>query len=134
MGPTRICLDPINDYVLERYSKKAPHPLFPVHTVVPQHRRVKAEQLGRPLESSELVHHVNEDKTDNDPENLELTDRSAHMNHHRLPVSATTRQKMSAADRARNACPEHKKLLRERALRQWSQGNIGKPSQRKGQQ
>lgn len=44
------------------------------------HRQVAAEQLGRPLQPGEVVHHRNGDKTDFSPQNLmTLTSQAAHM-------------------------------------------------------
>lgn len=44
--------------------------------LVPEHRYVMAQHLGRPLEAHENVHHVDGSKTNNSLENLELWSRS----------------------------------------------------------
>lgn len=51
-----------------------------------EHRLVMSQKLGRPLLSSELVRHMNGDKTDNRPENLDIgsamDNKTDHMTDH----------------------------------------------------
>ena len=47
-----------------------------------EHVVVMMAKLGRPLTHGELVHHKNEVRSDNSPDNLELMQKSAHSAHH----------------------------------------------------
>lgn len=47
-----------------------------------EHRVIMARELGRPLRDDEIVHHRDEDKKNNDPENLELTTHEDHSREH----------------------------------------------------
>lgn len=48
-----------------------------------EHRKVMEEYLGRELSPDEVVHHINEDISDNRIENLQLFENnSAHIRHH----------------------------------------------------
>ena len=50
---------------------------------VQQHRLIMEKHLGRYLEDSEMVHHINGDKQDNRIENLEILSRSSHISLHK---------------------------------------------------
>lgn len=47
-----------------------------------EHRVVAERKVGRKLTRSDIVHHKNEIKRDNDPDNLEVTTRSKHIKEH----------------------------------------------------
>ena len=53
-----------------------------------EHMLIMEQKLGRRLQPGELVHHEDEDKANNDPNNLELTTRPDHCAQH-LPRLGT---------------------------------------------
>ena len=62
-----------------------------------EHRLVVERAIGRELLSSEIVHHIDGNKQNNDLSNLEVMSRSKHTTLHSLgkQMSETTRQKLS---------------------------------------
>ena len=47
------------------------------------HRRVLEAKVGRPLKSTEVAHHLDEDKANNQGINLTAEPRGAHTTHHK---------------------------------------------------
>lgn len=72
-----------NGYVLVRVGTN--HPLADTRGYAYEHRLVASRKLGRWLKSTEQVHHINGNKQDNRPENLEVVASFAeHRYHHRV--------------------------------------------------
>lgn len=88
------------------------HPLANRWGWVAQHRLVGEALVGRPLVQHtdpavrECVHHINETRTDNRPENLEVLSFSAHRRHHAKKMNM--RREASLTDEiVRKALHEH---------------------------
>lgn len=65
------------------YCRTEPkHPKANAKGLYPLHRVIAENKIGRLLEDDEDVHHVNEDKSDNNPENLEVLKKADHARRH----------------------------------------------------
>lgn len=60
------------------------HPRSHRNGYVYEHIVIAEQSLGRPIEADEVVHHIDNDPTNNDPSNLHVfTSQAEHMRHHR---------------------------------------------------
>lgn len=85
-----------------------PHQFFPDVPVtsngcyVRRSRVVLASKLGRPLLTTEIAHHRNENKADDSPENLELETPTSHNSHHKTGTTHTTETKAQTSQSLTN--------------------------------
>ena len=70
------------------------NPMANARGLVDEHRLVMAKALGRSLKSNEHVHHIDGDKTNNNPKNLLILSKSEH---HRLHGTIQEKEKRYAA-------------------------------------
>lgn len=67
-----------------RYCRTVPqHPNANSLGLYPLHRVLMENKLGRLLLASEVVHHIDENKDNNDLSNLQVMSASDHVKHHR---------------------------------------------------
>jgi hypothetical protein len=66
-----------------------------IHTHELEHRLVMERMIGRRLESFEHVHHINGNKQDNRPENLQLMTNSEHQKLHDWPRTKSGRIRLT---------------------------------------
>jgi hypothetical protein len=71
-----------------RFLREPEHPNANARGYVAEHRKVLADKIGRPLRPNEIAHHIDGDKTNNDPNNLLLTRTAEHMRQHRIEKTA----------------------------------------------
>jgi len=88
-----------NGYILVRVGVE--HPMADVRGYAYEHRLIAQASAGRVLRDDEHVHHINEDKSDNRPENLEIVTFAEHRLRHR---TADRGLRLPGEDNATVAC------------------------------
>jgi hypothetical protein len=79
-----------------RYIYSPGHPKATKLGYVAEYRLVAERTLGRQLDRSEVVHHINGDHADNRPENLQVINQSEHIALHRHEMHAARLRALEA--------------------------------------
>jgi hypothetical protein len=89
---------------------------------VREHRYVMSQCLDRELKDNEIVHHDNDDKSDNEPDNLVLMIHGDHTSLHNTgrEVSMATKKKMSESTK-RVLGPDEEREVRQK-YKAWEYG------------
>jgi len=94
----------INGY---RYFYDPKHPMANAAGIVYVHRAVMSEHLGRLLGSNEVVHHRDDDRSNNALENLKLMSKVEHDRYHNRPILREDRTCPSCGDTFESAISGH---------------------------
>lgn len=81
-GPYNPSRKVVNKKYIYCYAPEHPNAVGGKKLYVAEHRLIMEMHIGRYLSHCEIVHHINEDTTDNRIENLELLTPSEHSKHH----------------------------------------------------
>ena len=98
------------------------------------HILLMEELLGRPLEENEVVHHINGDKTDNRPENLQVIDRAEHTKLHKTGVTPRADTIIKLREAHNGVASKTRKLNREQTREIAERLKNGEPVSRLGKE
>lgn len=92
---------------------------LPDGTTRDRHRLIMERKLGRRLTFNEIVHHKNEDKSDDNPDNLELKPRSIHSAMHQRgkPKKPLTMEMKLARSKQTTGSKNPSAILNEECVR-----------------
>ena len=71
------------------------HPKANTWGYVQQHKLVAEDILGRSLKPGEVVHHIDEDRANNSPSNLQVMTKADHRRHHARQLAAQQMAKLT---------------------------------------
>jgi hypothetical protein len=74
-----VCKSNLNGY---KYFCDSDNAMAWKNGVVYHHRQIAAEKIGRPLTRNEIVHHIDGNRSNNHPDNLEVMTRAQHIKEH----------------------------------------------------